>query len=355
MLADDGTVGGPLRGLARLRQARSRRSSSYDRTGGNLDFVWIQPGEAATILDAQGAGCITHIWMTSACKEHHALRKLVLRMWWDGEEHPSVEVPLGDFFGVGHAQTRNFASLPLCMSPQGGRGFTSYFPMPFARAARIHVANECAHTPARLYYYVDHESYDHLAEDLGRFHAVWHRENPCDGISPEGKDFEAYQFEGTNTTGAGNYVILDATGWGHYVGCHLDIHNLTETRGRNWYGEGDDMIFVDGEPFPSIHGTGTEDYFNTAWCPQESFAGPYFGITMPGGPNWSGKISLYRYHVEDPIHFRQSIRVTIEHGHANHRCDDYASTAYWYQREPHALGAGLLGVDQRLPRDDAAM
>ncbi len=351
MWQDDGTRGGPLRNLARLRTARSARSSSYDRTGGNLDFIWIQPGERATLLNARGPGCITHIWMTSACKERFALRKLVLRMWWDDETQPSVEVPLGDFFGLGHAETRNFASLPLCMGPQSGRGFTCYFPMPFAGSARIEVANECG-APARLYYYVDYESYERLDEDLGRFHAVWHRQNPCDGISPEGQDFEAYQFEGTNTTGAGNYVILEASGRGHYVGCHLDIHNLTQTRGRNWYGEGDDMIFVDGEAFPSIHGTGTEDYFNTAWCPQEAFATPYFGITMPGGPNWSGKISLYRYHVEDPIHFQRSIRVTIEHGHANHRCDDYASTAYWYQQEPHAPFAPLLPVGQRLPRDE---
>jgi hypothetical protein len=351
MLGDDGTLGGPLRNLARLRAARSRRASSYDQTGGNNDFIWIQPGKPATLLDTKGAGCITHIWMTTACKERHALRKLVLRMWWDDEEQPSVEVPLGDFFGLGHAETRNFASLPLCMSPQLGRGLTCYFPMPFARAARIQVTNECAHTPARLYYYVDYESYERLAEDLGRFHAVWHRENPCDGLSPQGKDFEAYQFEGTNTTGEGNYVILEAKGWGHYVGCHLDLHNLTETRGRNWYGEGDDMIFVDDEPFPSIHGTGTEDYFNTAWCPQEAYFSPYFGITMPGGPNWSGKISLYRYHIEDPIHFQRSIRVTIEHGHANHRCDDYASTAYWYQQEPHLPFGRLLSVEQRLPRD----
>ncbi|MBI1774769.1 MAG: DUF2961 domain-containing protein [Proteobacteria bacterium] len=352
MGTEDGSIGGPLRGLARLRDVRSRRASSHDRSGGNEDFVWIKPGEAARLLDAEGAGCITHIWMTAACKERHYLRKLVLRMWWDGEETPSVEVPLGDFFGIGHAETRNFASLPLAMSPQAGRGLTCYFPMPFAKAARIEVENQCSETSARLYFYVDYESYTALADDMARFHATWHRENPCDGMSPQGMNFETYQYEGTNRTGEGNYVILEAEGSGHYVGCHLDIHNLTETKGRNWYGEGDDMIFVDGESLPSIHGTGTEDYFNTAWCPQEPFTSPYFGITMPGGPNWSGKISLYRYHVEDPIHFRKSIRVTIEHGHANRRCDDYASTAYWYQAEPHKKQRPLMPVAERLPRED---
>jgi hypothetical protein len=112
------------------------------------------------------------------------------------------------------------------------------------------------------------------------------------------------------------------------------------------------MIFIDGEKLASIPGTGTEDYFNTAWCPQEPYTSPYFGITMPGGPNWAGKISLYRYHVEDPLYFRKSIRVTIEHGHANHRCDDYSSTAYWYQSAPHKKFKALPPVAARLPRDD---
>jgi len=353
MRESDGTVGGPLRSVARLRAARSRRASSYDRTGGNNDFVWIAPGESARLLEADGPGCVTHVWMTAACTEAHYLRRLVLRMWWDGEATPSVEVPLGDFFGVGHAQTRNFASLPLCMSPQGGRGFTCYFPMPFATHARVEVANDSAQVAARLYYYVDYEQYHRLADDLGRLHVQWRRENPCDGLPPAGMNFEDYQYGGANTTGAGNFVMLDAEGRGHYVGCHLDIHNLTETRGRNWYGEGDDMIFVDGEPWPpALHGTGTEDYFNTAWCPQEAFTAPYFGVTMPGGPNWAGQISLYRYHIEDPIHFERSIRVTIEHGHANRRCDDYASTAYWYQAEPHKPFPPLPAAAQRLPRPE---
>jgi hypothetical protein len=112
------------------------------------------------------------------------------------------------------------------------------------------------------------------------------------------------------------------------------------------------MIFVDDEPFPpSLHGTGSEDYFNTSWCPTQEYSAPYHGITMPGGPNWSGKISLYRFHIEDPVCFRESIRVTIEHGHNNHRSDDISSTAYWYQTEPH-LPFNLMPVEQRLPRPD---
>jgi hypothetical protein len=121
----------------------------------------------------------------------------------------------------------------------------------------------------------------------------------------------------------------------------------------NWYGEGDDMIFIDGDVWPpSLHGTGTEDYFNTAFSPAVKFDSNYHGLTLPGGPNWSGKVSYYRFHIEDPIHFLKSIRVTIEHGHNNHRSDDFSSTAYWYQAEPHKPFPELLDVTDRLPRPD---
>ena len=291
-----------------------------------------------------------HIWVTLGSDEPDALRKVVLRAWWDGEPEPSVNVPIGDFFGVGHGLTTNFASLPLQMSPQDGRGLACWFPMPFASAARIAARSECSEAEVKLYFSVDWEQYDSLPEGMGRFHAQWRRENPTDGVDE--RDFTNHQLleEGENRSGEGNYVILDARGRGHYVGCHLDVHNLRRTDEWNWYGEGDDMIFVDGEPFPpSLHGTGTEDYFNAAWCPTQPFSGPYSGITLPGGPNWSGKASLYRFHVEDPVHFRESIRVTIEHGHANRRSDDVSSTAYWYQLEPHAPFT-LAPVSERLPR-----
>jgi hypothetical protein len=122
------------------------------------------------------------------------------------------------------------------------------------------------------------------------------------------------------------------------------------TRHWNWYGEGDDMVFIDGEGWPpSLHGTGTEDYFNTAWCPTQESCSPQHGVILAGGENWSGKITLYRYHVEDPVMFRKSIRVTIEHGHNNHRSDDYSSTAYWYQREPHRRLADLPPAQARMP------
>jgi hypothetical protein len=279
-------------------------------------------------------------------------RKLVLRMYWDGEEDPSVEVPLGDFFGLGHGMTRNYTSAVLMMSPEDGKSFNCYFPMPFASQARLEVENE-TESAVRVYFYVDYEEYDELNGDELRFHAQWNSERLTDGVDDTNISNEDFSFGGSNVTGDGNYVILDAVGAGHYVGCNLNIHNRRFTDKWNWYGEGDDMIFIDGEPWPpSLHGTGMEDYFNTAWCPTQEICTPYHGIILGGGPNWSGKISMYRYHIEDPIMFNKSIRVTIEHGHNNHRSDDYSSTAYWYQTEPHRSFRKLPCVQDRLPLPD---
>ena len=355
-----GAHGSSLRDLPRLRRARRRRSSSWDRTGGNRDFVTLEPGAQATLLEASGAGCVTHLWITvgpdgdlptGSREEREMLRRLVLLMHWDGEQSPSVRVPLGDFFGVGHARTVNFVSLPLQMSPQDGRALNCFFAMPFADGARVSILSEMERESAMLYYYVDYEELDALEPGLARFHACWNRENPTDGVAQGTQSNEDYLYhEGTNLDGAGNYRILHARGAGHYVGCVLNVENLRETDQSNWYGEGDDMIFIDGEPFPpTLHGTGTEDYFNTAWCPAQPYSAPYHGITIPGGENWSGQSSMYRFHIEDPVTFFDEIRVTIEHGHANKRSDDLSSTAYWYQSEPH-VPIELLPVALRLPR-----
>jgi len=359
----------------------------------------------------RGAGCINHIWCTHACDQPDYLRRLVLRARWDGETEYSIDAPLGDFFGVGHAKTVNFSSLPLQMSPSEGRGFNCWFPMPFGVRAEFFLLNE-ADVSLNFYYYIDYELHDGIPADMGRFHAQWRRENPTTGLqeqdrpalleetrqtfsaagsmfagaSAEAMDNLAYSFGGRNVGGQDNYVILEADGAGHYVGCNINYHNLridpelawpddqpwplrqaeekqTTPEERmaffrkfNWYGEGDDMIFIDGEEWPpSLHGTGTEDYFNTAYCPADKYDSPYHGMTLPGGPNWSGKSSYYRFHIEDAIHFRKSIKVTIEHGHANHRADDISSTAYWYQLEPHKPFPALPPVQERLPRPDETL
>jgi hypothetical protein len=161
--------GSPLGGLPMLRNCTSRRASSWDRTGGNDDRLRIRPGEEAVLAGITGLGCIRHIWVTAACDEPDFLRKVVLRAWWDGEKSPSVLVPLGDFFGMGHAQTRNFAALPLQMSPQDGKGFNCWFPMPFARSARITATSECGSEDVLFYYYIDYQLYERLPGNMGYF------------------------------------------------------------------------------------------------------------------------------------------------------------------------------------------
>jgi hypothetical protein len=349
-----------LAGLPLLRPGvKRRRVSSYDPAGGNSDWWEFEPGQARDIASLTGAGCIKHIWVTLWSHDKYALRKVLLRMYWDGETSPSVETPIGDFFGMGHAMSRNFVSLPLQMSPENGRGFNCWFAMPFETAARIEVVNE-ASQKLNFYYYIDYESYPagtSMAE-YGRFHAQWRRVNPTPGWADPAVRWDSNPdpmrnaWHTPNTTGEANYVILEAEGRGHYVGCHMDIDCFSR-QANDWYGEGDDMIFVDGEPLPTLYGTGTEDYFNTAFCPTQEYSAPYHGVILYQGTEdwrWRGKNSLYRYHIEDPIFFEKSIRVTIEHGHANKLTNDYASTAYWYQAEPHAPFPPMLPVEQRLPR-----
>ena len=146
-----------LSDLARLRRGvRRERLSSWDRNGGNDDFLTLGPGEARTIADIPGAGCIRHIWMTMESHEPAWARQIALRMWWDGELTPSVETPIGDFFGIGHGIVKNFASLPLQMSPEDGRAFNCWFPMPFAGRARLEVTNE-TQADYILYFYIDYE------------------------------------------------------------------------------------------------------------------------------------------------------------------------------------------------------
>jgi hypothetical protein len=353
--------------LARLRDFQAQRVSSYDRTGGNADWIVIKPGKKFTMAEIDGPACIKHIWCTTSVAHlRDANRSVVLRMWWDGEQTPSVEVPIADFFGGGFGICKNFWSLPLTMNPDEGRALNCWFPMPFARHARLEVENEWRE-PMNLYYYVDYEAYPGWEEDLGYFHAQWRRANPTKGwgrkdIKGPANVANLREYWATpNTTGAENYVILEAKGRGQYVGCHLDIDCFRREK-NDWYGEGDDMIFVDGEPWPpSLHGTGTEDYFSTAYCPRTVYSSPYSGITQYNGSDWGeetqkwpfrGKNSMYRFHVEDPISFRKSIKVTIEHGHNNKLSNDYSSTAYWYQTEPHGKFPKLLPVAKRLARPD---
>jgi len=364
---------GSLAELARLRPFRRDRLSSWDRKGGNRDFLMVPPGEDAVLGEIQGAGCIKHWWVTLTTVPHDPLElcKVVLRMRWDGESSPSVEVPVGDFFGMGFGRRANFASLPLQMSPEDGKSLNCWFPMPFAEGAQLQVENQ---SESRLvfYFYVDYEAYDALDADLARFHAWWNRANPSAGVAQEkGWTRKDYRLDDTrpvgpgfalrgpwdepNLDGARNYTILDVRGNGQYVGCVFNV-DVFQRQVNDWYGEGDDMIFVDDEPWPPrLHGTGTEDYFNTAFCPTQPFSAPYHGLTLySGNPAWpwGGKNSMYRFHVEDPIRFETRIRVTIETGHANALANDVSSTAYWYQADRREPLPALPPPEARLPRPD---
>jgi hypothetical protein len=336
----------------------SHRASSSSPTGDNRDRLCIVRGDIATLLDVKGPGCITHIWMTLNSLEDGYLRKCVLKIYWDGEEQPSVNVPVGDFFGVGHAESVTYASLPMVMAPSDGAGLNCYLPMPFSKGARIEVTSENLITETRLYFNIDYETWDQEPEGLGRLHACWKRQNPCKGmVEPPEMDDLTFLHLGHHLSDEGNFLLMDAKGSGQFIGCNINIHNLRRSKnGGNWYGEGDEMIFVDDDNEgkrwpPTVNGTGTEDYFNTAWGPREFFSSPFFGLTKPGGPDYSGHISWFRWHIPDPVRFTRSIRVSIEHGHNNNRSDDYSSTAYWYQTEPHEP-FDLLPMLERLPRAD---
>lgn len=343
-----GQPSSPLDGLANLSDAVSRRASSFDRSGGNEDWVEVKAKSTVTLAQIQGAGSIRHIWFTINSPSPFPLREMVLRMYWDGETDPSVEVPIGDFFGTGFEyediagghrgqKYQSWWSLPITVQD---RAMNCYFEMPFAKGARITVSNDGAEDVPNLYYHVDYQEYrdGHSVADKGRFHAQWRHERTR--AVPESES------GGKNVDGKNNYVFMDAKGRGQYVGTILNVFG----RSTGWWGEGDDMFFVDGESgHATINGTGMEDYFNNAWMFQKEFNYPYIGFSQQGNRDWTGSHTMYRFHIEDPIYFQQSLRATIEHGHANAREDDYTSVAFWYQTEPHQKLSPLPPVNERIP------
>jgi hypothetical protein len=333
--------------LARLRSYRNRRSSSWDRSGGNADSVTVDPGQTATLLDVTGAGVVTHLWFTINSPDPMHLKNLVLRAWWDGESSPSVEVPIGDFFGLGLGEYFVYQSALLAVAPI--KALNAYFAMPFATAARMTVTNEGQVGTRSLYFAIDYVTMPSLPEGLGRFHAQYRQAAPCKGWTNDWTNNGSPGInERKNLNGDGNYVFLEATGRGHFLG----VTQAVEQNQNGWFGEGDDMIFIDGDAMPTINGTGTEDYYNGAW----DFGGQTFGYGHNGAPyivdpeRIGGRYCLYRWHTESPIVFQKSIRVTIEHGHANHRSDNFYSTAYWYQIEPHAAFPSLPAAADRIPK-----
>jgi len=345
---------GPLANLARLSSARSRRISSYDRTGGNRDHAQIAPGETLTMAEIEGAGTITHIWVTISSKDPLVRRNLVLRAYWDGQDHPSVESPIGDFFGQGWGMNYNFASLPLAAAPKDGNALVCYFPMPFSDGARITVENQGTEPVGAFYYYLEYEQGE-PTHGLGRFHAWYHQELtwPESASGDVENEWAVFGETPKNPSDQFNYLFCEAEGAGHFVGVNYYVNCPSPI----WYGEGDDMFSVDGEPWPfSLHGTGTEDYFNQSWSPDEHFLHPYFGTARaPGRLNdsprfgWMGRTHCYRFHLEDPVRFQASLRASIEHGHANCLTLELASVAYWYQTLPSRPFPALPAAADRVP------
>ena len=308
--------------LPYLKESRLIQISSHDTTGGNNDFIAVPAGATAQIADIQGPGVVTMIWVTIASNDPYFLRRIILRMYWDGEKSPSVEVPIGDFFGTG-MQYKHYLT-PLVGMSSGG--YYSYFPMPFATGARIEIVNETGLEINSFYYHIDYQKLSAPPEpSVARFHASWRRE--------------------IRTSPGKYYTLLEAEGEGHLVGVNMSMQSYD---GGLSFLEGDEMIYVDGEKEASVRGTGTEDYFNSGWYFNNGeFAAPYHGLIIKDDS--LGRIAAYRFHVLDVIPFKKSIRALIEHGDRNTEIADYSSTAYWYQKEPHRPFEPMMPAPLRIP------
>lgn len=361
-----------MSGLALLRKGKSRSINWENPTGekgkggtaasnlgpsrkGSPCIPHVRAGECITLAEIEGPGVIQHIWITvtdrASEKNRYLLRDLVLRMYWDGEQTPSVESPLGDFFCCGFGVSYPVNSMPIAVNPT--RGFNCYFPMPFNRRAKITLENQCDEDFGGFFYQVDYTLTQEPHVETGYFHAQWRRQR----ITQKGQD----------------YVILDGVkGRGQYVGTYMALTTLE----RYWYGEGEIKLYLDGDrEYPTICGTGTEDYFGGAW----SFATVENGKTVEntyctpflGYPYYSHhdtflhndyhnddqmpQRSFYRWHIMDPVLFEKELRVTIQqigvcHGGLFERQDDVATVAYWYQTEPHQAFGELMERRERWPR-----
>jgi hypothetical protein len=322
------------------------RASSADPTGANADSRKVEPGVALTVLDADGPGLISHLWFTIASSEVYHLKKIVLRIYWDGEETPSVEAPIGDFFGLGLGYYNSWESEMLSVGSV--KDLNCFFPMPFRRHARITVTNEGKKLIKALYYNVDYRTDTaSLAPGTLYFHAQYRQAQPNRGWTNRWTlNRDPLVNKKSNLTGQDNYVWFEAKGSGQYAGVTMSVLQNQD----GWWGEGDDMFFVDGAKRPSIAGTGSEDYFLGAWDFRgKPFSYQLYGAPVVGKEVAGGRSSVYRFHLDSPIVFKTSFKATIEHGNANHRSDNYYSVAYWYQTEPHAPFPPLPPVEQRLP------
>ena len=326
---------GPLGAIATPFVGRNHRISSNEQpkwNDANMDMTILAPGAVFELPMLHGPGVITHIWLTSHAGRVSELNALSLRIYWDGRSEPGVEAPLGEFFAVGQGQPAEVESLPVQVSPTGA--LVCYWRMPFAKSARIVIANDNPDRTAGLYWQVDWVELDQLPPNTPYFHARYRQEYPAQA----GRD----------------YLIADLQGQGHYVGTVMSV-----TLGQDgWWGEGDDFFYIDGETVPSLQGTGSEDYFNDAWGfrPRTSH---WFGAPRWQGDNAGDSGVCYRWHVLDPVGFTNSLKVTIEHkgnraedieGFYLERPDFLNSVAFWYQTgEPKSFGQLPPYPERRVP------
>ena len=332
--------------LTRQQTYTLHRASSTDPTGANADFRTVKPGQTLTVLDTDGPGMVSHMWFTIATGEPYHLKRIVLRIYWDGEQNPSVEAPIGDFFGLGLGVYHSWQSEMLSVGSD--KSLNCFFPMPFRRHARITITNEGKQPIGSFYYNIDYRTDSApLPADTLYFHAQYRQAQPNHGWTNNwASNGDPLVNNKTNLDGKDNYVWMEAEGHGQYVGVTMSVLQNQD----GWWGEGDDMFFVDGEKTPSIVGTGSEDYFLGAWdFGGKPFSYQLYGAPVVGDELAGGRSSVYRFHLDSPIPFTKSFKATIEHGHANDRSDNFYSVAYWYQAEPHAPFPPLPPVEERLP------
>lgn len=284
----------------------------------------IQPGQTFTLCDIQGPGTIRHIWLTT--QRHPAtLRSLVLRAWWDGQAHPSIECPVGDLFGFAHGKVMPYCSAVHSVGPTAGMNL--WLPMPFVKQARVTLTNEAGKETSAppIYYQIDYTLGDKHPDDVGRLHVLFRRENP----TTEKKDFELLPLRKNK---------------GRYIGAVIGIRNLHPDQ---WWGEGEIKVYMDGDKeFPTICGTGSEDYVGLAWGIQQ-FPFLYNGCSLAQ----KEFVSMYRWHLPDPIAWKQEARITIQQiawqKGLRETQDDWSCATFWYEPTPSAPLPPLPDVKAR--------
>ena len=351
-IAVSGCTAGSLSnaGVSRLSPGESRREAFVQT---------IHSGETLELAQMNGPGIIRHIWFTARCDDPRLYGSLILRIWWDGEKEPSIEAPMSDFFGSGFGLERAVQSGAVQMIPAGMPGHAAlncWLPMPF-ESARIEIENQ-SDSHASLFHIMNWEAVDKLDKDLGRLHAQWRRSNPV------ARDE--------------HHTVLKARGNGQFAGM---VYSIRLLEGGSWV-EGGEDFYIDrqedewealehwdraaalpehrvpagersianqpmGPVWPTLPGIGAEDYFTMSWGFREKMQSPYAGVSLAE----EGYLSAYRFHLKDPIRFRENLWVQFRnHGwDVGSRADDITTLAFWYQKEPHAPFPDLPPLEDRLP------